>query len=97
MPKVEIDLDDLANSMALMQQKQETFERTFAGHQVMRIVYEDLAARPAHVGARAANFLGLPPPIVNYRKTGSEDVSQALEGFETRRAQLRRWASFFDF
>ena len=100
MPKVAIDLAEVAKSLALTQQRQAAFEQTFAGHQVLRIVYEDLAARPAHVAARAAEFLGLPPlakpPIVTLRKTGSEDLSQVLEGFAELRANFRQWASFFD-
>jgi len=100
MPKVAIELADLARSLALTRQRQATFEQTFAGHQVLHIVYEDLAARPAHVAARAAEFLGLPPlqkpPIITLRKTGSEDLSQVLEGYAELRANLRQWASFFD-
>ncbi len=99
-PAVAIDAEQLWSSLTTMQARQAEFDDRFAGHPVLRLVYEDLAARPQQVGARAASFLSLParpePAAVLYQKTGSEDLSQAIEGFDALRAQARRWSAMFD-
>ncbi len=79
---------------------QTLYEDAFARHRVLRIFYEDLAKRPQRVAARTAAFLGLKPrdepARVKWRKTGSENLSEALLNADSLRAQLPQWASFFD-
>jgi LPS sulfotransferase NodH len=100
MPAVAIDPDKLWSSVTTIQARQAEYDERFAGHPVLRLVYEDLAARPPQVGARAASFLSLPalpePAAILYQKTGAEDLSQAIEGFDALRAQVRRWGAMFD-
>jgi hypothetical protein len=72
----------------------------FRDHPMLKLIYEDLAGNPQRVAERAAEFLGLPqrltPPTVKSQKTGADDLSQALIGFDDLRAHVRRWASFFE-
>jgi LPS sulfotransferase NodH len=100
MPKVEIDMADLVASLARTESRQAMFQEKFAGHETLNVIYEDIAARPERLAARAAEFLGLPPlqrsPIVKLRKMGAESLGDALIGADALRAQLRRWAAFFD-
>jgi LPS sulfotransferase NodH len=97
---VEIGLNDLASSFATVSEREQTFERIFAGHPVLHVVYEDLARRPGRVAERAARFLGLSDarvePSVKYKKTGAEDIADALLDFDALRARVRRWSSYFD-
>lgn len=97
---VEISVRDLTNSFATILEQQETFERLFADHPILRIVYEDLANRPAEVARRAGEFLrlrdGPEKASVKYRKTGADDVADVLLGFDELRSTFRRWASYFE-
>ncbi len=99
-PEVELDLNQALRSFSTIESQQAANAQRFAGHRVLRVVYEDLAARPEVVGVRAARFLGLPPlgrpPVVNYKKTGVSDLKQAVVGYSQLRAQARRWAAYFD-
>ena len=82
------------------QSREADFRTRFAGHDVLEVIYEDIAARPERVAARAAEFLGLPardePPVVKLRKMGAENIADALAGGAALRASLNRWVSFFD-
>jgi LPS sulfotransferase NodH len=99
-PPVELDLPQALRNFATNEEQQQANMQRFAGNRVLRIVYEDLAARPDIVGARAARFLGLPPrdkpPVVTYQKTGASDLAEAVVGFAELRARARRWAALFD-
>jgi LPS sulfotransferase NodH len=99
-PPISITIDDCVESMRMVAAQQASIDSMFEDHSVLRLVYEDLAEQPQRVAARAAEFLGLPPrahpPEVKYQKTGAEDLSQALTGFDELRATVRRWASFFE-
>jgi LPS sulfotransferase NodH len=98
-PAVAITISEIIKSIQTVERHQTMFDSMFRDHPVLRLVYEDLAERPQRVAARAAGFLGLPalskPPTVMYQKTGAEDLSQALKGFDDLRARARRWSSFF--
>jgi LPS sulfotransferase NodH len=100
MPSVEIELSDLVVSLARTKSRQAEFRARFADHDVLEVVYEDIAARPERVAARAAAFLGLPPlsapPAVGLQKMGAERLTDALSNADALRAEIRRWASFFD-
>jgi len=97
---VEISLKDLTNSIATATEREQAFNQMFAEHPMLHVVYEDLARRPARVAERAALFLGLSnahvEPSVKYRKTGAEDIADALVDFDALRAKVRRWSSYFD-
>ena len=99
-PQVEIELVQALRTFATIEAQQAAYTARFAGHRVLRVVYEDLAARPQAVGLRAARFLGLPPlakpPIVNFKKTGADNLDEAVVGFAELRAKARRWAAMFD-
>jgi LPS sulfotransferase NodH len=98
-PQVAITMSDMMKSIDVVRAHQAIFDTMFKDHPVLRLVYEDLAERPQRVAARAIEFLGLPPAtkplIVRHQKTGVEDLSQVLLGFDDLRAQMRRWSSFF--
>src|SRR5262249_32263048 len=80
-PSVAITIDDIITSIQTVEANQARFDALFSNHQVLRLVYEDLAERPEHVAARAADFLGLPPlpgaATIGYQKTGANDLSEA--------------------
>jgi LPS sulfotransferase NodH len=100
LPKVEIEMSDLVASLARVESRQAAFQERFAGHETLNVVYEDIAARPERVAARAAEFLGLRPltraPIVKLRKMGAEKLADALANADALRARIRRWAAFFE-
>ena len=100
LPKVEITLPELLSDFQQIEARQAEYAARFADHATLEILYEDLAADPARVAARAAAFLGLPPraekPAVTFQKTGAESLADALGKADELRAQMRRWAAFFD-
>jgi LPS sulfotransferase NodH len=97
---VAITINDFVESIQIVEAQQARFHSMFRDHPVLRIVYEDLAERPERVAARAAEFLGLSQrsnrPSIVYQKTGAEDLSQAITGFDELRARVRWWTSFFE-
>jgi LPS sulfotransferase NodH len=99
-PAVPITPGDLWQSVHAIQTREAMFEALFEDHPVLRLVYEDLAERPQQVGARAAVFLGAParpePAAILYQRTGADDLSHAIEGFDELRARVRRWSAFFE-
>jgi LPS sulfotransferase NodH len=99
-PRVEVTMHDLVGSIRSTEARQAEFDSMFSDHRVLRLIYEDLAEKPQRVAERAAEFLGLPqrltPPVVVHQKTGVDDLSQALTGFDDLRAHVRLWASFFE-
>ena len=100
MPKVEIDFSDLMVSLARTRTRQAEFAARFAQHDVLDVIYEDIAAQPPRVAARAAAFLGLAPlarpPVVGLQKMGAERLGEALSNTVALRAEIGRWASFFE-
>jgi LPS sulfotransferase NodH len=99
-PAVKLDMAEIVTSIRITEEHQETYDRLFAGHPLLNLVYEDLAARPLRVAARAAEFLGLAapatPPAVRFLKTGNETLDGALVNYDALRARWRRWSGFFD-
>jgi LPS sulfotransferase NodH len=99
-PAVRLDMAEMIASIRTTEEHQEIYDNLFAGHPVLNLVYEDLAARPQHVAARAAAFLGLAapatPPAPRFAKTGHEALATALTDYEAIRAKFRRWGGFFD-
>jgi LPS sulfotransferase NodH len=99
-PAIEITMNDIVASIVKTQHNQATFDSMFANHAVLRLVYEDLAERPVQVAERVARFLGVltqsSKPTVKYKKTGVENLSDAIVGYDFLRGKIRRWASFFD-
>ena len=100
LPRVEIAPADLAADFREIELRQAEFAARFADHATLEIVYEDLAAAPERVALRAAAFLGLEAggarPAVTFQKTGAESLADALGNADELRAQMRRWAAFFD-
>ena len=100
MPAVELDAAQVLESVVLTEDRQRLFAQLFAQHDVLHVVYEDLAARPAEVAARAAAFLGLAPyatpPAPTLQKTGAEALSDVLQNADALRARFQRWADYFD-
>lgn len=99
-PKVPITMHDLVSSLEMIEAQQSLYDSLFAEHPVLRLVYEDLARRPVRCAERAAEFLGLKSqgatPTVKYRKTGQENLSDAVVDYEVLLAKMRRWSSFFE-
>jgi len=99
-PAVRLEMAEIVTSIRTTEEHQEIFDRLFAGHPVLNLVYEDLAARPDRVAARAAAFLGLAapatPPAPKFLKTGHDTLETALTDYEALRAKWRRWGGFFD-
>ncbi len=99
-PAVAITMSDILASIRTIETQQVAFDALFAGHPMLKIVYEDFAERPVRVAERAAEFSDLPPPSkpakIKHGKTGTLNLSQALVDFDALRAKLERWASFFD-
>jgi hypothetical protein len=100
MPAVELDAAQLLESVVLTQDRETLYGQLFAQHDVLHVVYEDLAARPAVVAERTAAFLGLrpfpTPPAPTLQKTGAESLSDVLSNADALRARFRRWAAYFD-
>lgn len=99
-PKVAIAMNDIVESLDMIEAQQALYDSMFAEHPVLRLVYEDLARRPVRTAERVAEFLGLTArtstPTVKYRKTGQEKLSDAVIDYETLLAKMRRWSSFFE-
>jgi LPS sulfotransferase NodH len=99
-PQVTITIGDIMKSIDTVEAHQAAYDLMFKDHPVLRFVFEDFVERPQHVAARAAEFLGLPPfsgsMTIMFQKTGTDDLAQALIGFDDLRAQVRRWSSFFE-
>lgn len=99
-PQIEIAMDDIVNSIQTVERHQIMFNSIFRFHPMLRLVYEDLAEHPLRVAARTAEFLGVAPNPVSrpdyFQKTGTEDLSRALTGFDELRSHVRRWSSFFE-
>ena len=100
MPAVSLDAAQLYESIVLTEDRERLYDDIFQRHDILHIVYEDLAARPSEVAQRAATFLGLPPyarpPAPTMQKTGAEDISESLANLDALRGRFRRWARFFD-
>ena len=99
-PKVVISMDDLVSSVNWIETQQALCDSIFAEHPVLRLVYEDLARRPVRTAERVAEFLGLAShanaPTVKWRKTGHENLSDAVVDYEDLLATMRRLDSFFE-
>lgn len=99
-PRVEISGEAMLKSFQLVEANQMIFNSMFESHPMLRLFYEDLAARPHEVTARAAGFLGLPQRApdcaITHHKTGEKDLAQGLAGFDELHGRMLRWTSFFE-
>ena len=93
-------MNDIVASVDWVEGQQALYDSLFAEHPVLRVVYEDLARRPVRTAERAAEFLGLAAqanaPTVKWRKTGRENLSDAVVDYEALLAEMRRVSSFFE-
>jgi LPS sulfotransferase NodH len=98
--KVTISMNDIIASLDGIETQQAMYDLIFAEHPVLRLVYEDLAQRPVRTAERVAEFLGLPSqanaPTVKWRKTGQENLSDAVVDYGALLAKIQRWSSFFE-
>jgi LPS sulfotransferase NodH len=96
-PPVQITPRDLVESISRITARQSEYDRLFAGHHVLEIRYEDLAARPLATAKRAMQFLGLPTtdrdPEAPFVKAGS-NLREAIANYDDLKAHLSRWLSF---
>ena len=53
-----ITMSDILASIRTIETQQVAFDALFAGHPMLKIVYEDFAERPVRVAERAAQFFG---------------------------------------
>jgi LPS sulfotransferase NodH len=99
-PKVAISMNDIVASADWIEGQRKLYDSIFAEHPVLRLVYEDLARRPVRTAERVAEFLGLASqadaPTVKWRKTGQENLSDAVVDYEALLAKMRRLSSFFE-
>jgi LPS sulfotransferase NodH len=99
-PKVALSINDIFANVDMIETQQAQYDLMFAEHPVLRLIYEDLARRPVHTAERVAGFLGLASPAntptVKHRKTGQEDLSDAVLDYEALLARMRHWSSFFE-
>lgn len=98
--KVTISMNDIIASLDMIETQQVLYDSIFAEHPVLRLIYEDLAQRPVRTAERVAEFLGLPSqanaPTVKWRKTGQENLSDAVVDYGALLAKMQRWSSFFE-
>lgn len=79
--------------------KETEYHDVFSDHAILEMSYEDLEADPAAAGARAASFLGLRtgvPLKVRFKKTGTDSLRDAIVNYDELKADMLRWASFFE-
>lgn len=98
-PAVEIDLERCVTEFIRTQRKQAEYERRFAGHALLELHYEDLAADPVAVAGQALAFLGLeasPELSAQFERIGVDRLRDAIVNYDELKAHFRRWASFFE-
>jgi len=97
---VSVDLDECLASFREREEYNALARERIAGHQVLELAYEELAADPAAHLVRIQEFLGLdvrPPEITAVRKE-TRPLSQVIANYEEVRKRLAgtKWAGFLE-
>jgi Domain of unknown function (DUF6473) len=98
-PAVRLGFVESVWNFGHLENKQAEYQDLFGDHAVLELFYEDLEADPQSAGERAASFLGLRagvPLEVRFKKTGTDSLRAAIVNYDELKADMLRWASFFE-
>ena len=97
---MELDYDACLAMFETTRGHEEACDALFAGHELLGLTYEDLAADRAGQMSRVQGFLGLPRMAVqpSTYKQSTQPLSRAIRNYEDlkRRFAGTRWEGFFE-
>jgi len=99
-PAVRINSAELQRGFLQTREWEVNAERMFAGHRLLNLYYEDLAADPQGEFRRVTDFLGLAyrPPRSRLKKQNPSSIRELLANYDELKTVFSGsdWASFFE-